>query len=243
MSMETEHEHTPQAIAARLGHGPDASYVRDWIYGGIDGAITTFAIVAGVVGANLSAGVVLVLGFANLLADGFSMAASNYSGTKAELDDYKRIRRIEEKHIERNPLGEREEIRQIYAAKGLAGAELEGLVDAITSRRDLWIDTMLTEEYGLSLARRSPVRAALVTFAAFVVCGLVPLLPFAIGLEASAAMASVMTGLVFFVIGAAKSRWSTQHWIVGGLETAAIGLAAAGVAYLVGHLLGGVLTP
>ncbi len=233
--MQMDHEHTPQAIAERLAKGPDASYLRDWIYGGIDGAVTTFAIVAGVVGANLSSGVVLVLGLANLLADGFSMAASNYSGTKAEMDDYQRIRRIEEKHIDNNPAGEREEIRQIYAAKGLGGDELEGLVHAITSERSLWIDTMLTEEYGLSLAQRSPVKAALVTFAAFIVCGFVPLLPFVLGMSASAGLATIMTGCVFFLIGAVKSRWSTQHWIIGGVETATIGLTAAAVAYLVGY--------
>ena len=77
MQYALEHSHTEQAIRARLARGPRSNYLRDWIYGGIDGAVTTFAIVAGVAGADLSAAVVLVLGFANLLADGFAMAASN----------------------------------------------------------------------------------------------------------------------------------------------------------------------
>ncbi|MGV1015589.1 MAG: VIT1/CCC1 transporter family protein, partial [Methyloceanibacter sp.] len=71
-----EHGHHPREIAKRLKTGPKASYLRDWVYGGIDGTVTTFAIMAGVVGASLSAGVVLILGVANLLADGFSMAAA-----------------------------------------------------------------------------------------------------------------------------------------------------------------------
>lgn len=79
-----EHSHLPHDIAERLEKGPSINYLRDWIYGGIDGVITTFAIIAGVVGAELSFGIVIVLGAANILADGFSMAASNYSGTKAE---------------------------------------------------------------------------------------------------------------------------------------------------------------
>ena len=91
-----EHEHTPRAIAERLAKGPKVNYLRDWVYGGIDGTVTTFAVVAGVVGANLSSSVVIILGLANLLADGFSMAAANYSGTKAEIDDYQRIRLMEE---------------------------------------------------------------------------------------------------------------------------------------------------
>ncbi len=99
--------------------------MRDWIYGAIDGGVTTFAIVAGVVGANLPSAAVLLLGFANLVADGFAMAASNYSGTKVERDEYKRVLDIEQKHIALEPEGEREEIRQIFAAKGFAGDDLE----------------------------------------------------------------------------------------------------------------------
>src|SRR5688500_20164740 len=80
-----EHEHSPEAIRRRLESGPTHNYLRDWIYGGIDGAVTTLAVVTGVAGAQLSPWIILVLGFANLLADGFSMAASNYLGTKAEI--------------------------------------------------------------------------------------------------------------------------------------------------------------
>jgi hypothetical protein len=116
-----EHSHTREAIHHRLGQGPHISYLRDWIYGGIDGTVTTFAIVAGVVGANLSASVLLILGFANLLADGFAMAASNYTSTKSEHDNYDRVLGIERKHIALVPDGEREEIRQIFEAKGFTG--------------------------------------------------------------------------------------------------------------------------
>jgi vacuolar iron transporter family protein len=106
-----EHSHTRKAIHDRLGQGPHVSYLRDWIYGGLDGTVTTFAIVAGVVGANLSASVLLILGFANLLADGFAMAASNYTSTKSEHEDYDRVLGIERRHIALVPDGEREEIR------------------------------------------------------------------------------------------------------------------------------------
>ena len=99
MEVETdlEHDHSPHAIARRLQRGPDASYLRDWVYGGIDGAVTTFAIVAGALGADLAARFVIIMGIANLVADGFSMAAANYSGTRAENDDFERIRAMEER--------------------------------------------------------------------------------------------------------------------------------------------------
>jgi VIT1/CCC1 family predicted Fe2+/Mn2+ transporter len=235
--MEIDHEHTPQAIALRVARGPRVNYLRDWVYGGIDGAVTTFAIVAGVIGANLSVKIVLILGAANLLADGFSMAAANYSGTKSEIDDYARIRRIEERHLANDPQGEREEVRQIFQAKGIEGEMLERVVEVVTHREDLWIDTMLAEEYGMSSVLRSSSKAALATFAAFIGCGFVPLVPFAIGLPASATIATAMTALTFFVIGSAKSRWSTQHWAVSGLETTVIGLAAAGLAFAIGWVL------
>jgi hypothetical protein len=156
MQYALEHSHTEQAIKARLARGPRSNYLRDWIYGGIDGAVTTFAIVAGVTGADLSARVVLLLGFANLLADGFAMAASNYIGTKAERDDYDRVLGIEQKHIALVPEGEREEIRQIFEAKGFSGDDLERIVAVITADRMLWAKTMAVEEYGLSPTPRSP---------------------------------------------------------------------------------------
>jgi hypothetical protein len=83
-----EHGHNPHDVAKRLKQGPHVSYLRDWIYGGIDGTVTTFAVVAGVVGADLSTKVLLILGAANLFADGFSMAAANFTGTKAEMEEY-----------------------------------------------------------------------------------------------------------------------------------------------------------
>ncbi len=132
-NVKLEHEHSPEAIRRRLTKGAKHNYLRDFVYGGIDGAVTTFAVVAGTMGASLSARIVLILGAANLIADGFSMAASNYLGTRAESDDYERLELIEKRHIEIAPEGEREEVRQIYAEKGFAGAELERVVELITS--------------------------------------------------------------------------------------------------------------
>ena len=154
-------DHSREAIQARLARDASGNYLRDWIYGGIDGTITTFAIVAGVVGANLPGTVVLVLGLANLMADGFAMGAGNYCGTKAELDDYRRLLAVERKHIALEPSGEREEIRQIFEPQGLSGAELERIVEVIAADEDLWAKTMTVEEYGLSPAVRVPMLAAL----------------------------------------------------------------------------------
>lgn len=232
-----EHEHTTEAIDARLSAGPRHNYLRDWIYGGIDGAVTTFAVVTGVVGAGLSPIVIVILGFANLLADGFSMAASNFLGTKSEHDDLRRIEAIERRHIEVAPEGEREEVRQIFARKGFTGADLDRVVELITSDKDRWIQTMLTDEYGLPHSARSPWLAAASTFSAFVVCGLVPLLPFLLKLDSAIRFSVIATAAVFFLIGSVKSRWSTTIWWRSGLSTLVVGSVAAALAYGVGVAL------
>ena len=235
-----DHEHSPEAIRERLESGTEASYLRDWIYGGIDGAVTTFAIVCGVVGANFSTSVILVLGAANIVADGFSMAASNYTGSKAENDEFDRIRAHEEMQVERDPAGEVREIREIYRSKGFEGEDLDRAVNIITADKKLWVNTMLTEEYGLPMSDRSPLKAALGTFLAFMLCGMVPLLPFFPGdgilSRTGATWISVaLTAAVFFGIGSLKSRWSLTGWLRSGLETLAIGLGAALIAFGIGY--------
>jgi vacuolar iron transporter family protein len=236
-----EHGHQPREIAQRLDEGPKASYLRDWVYGGIDGTVTTFAIMAGVVGASLDARVVLILGACNILADGLSMAAANYSSTKTEIDEYEHVRRMEERHVELAPEGEREEVRQIFQAKGFHGKALLSAVEVITERRERWIDTMMTEEHGLPPVTRSPVRSAMFTFLAFLICGSVPLIPYALHFPNPLLGSTIMTGLTFFAIGSLRSRWSPTPWWRAGTETFAIGMIAALVAYLVGDVLQGLV--
>jgi vacuolar iron transporter family protein len=232
VDVQLEHSHTREAIRARLARDPRISYLRDWIYGGIDGVVTTFAVVAGVVGADLSSRIVLVLGLANLVADGFAMAAGNYTGTQAERDDYDRLLAVERKHIAIVPDGEREEIRQIFGSKGFSGDELERIVSVITADDSRWAKTMVVEEYGLAPTPKSPILAALSTFAAFLLCGLVPLVSY---LGAGGLVPCVAaTGMVFFVIGAIKSRWSLTGWWRSGFGTFFIGMSAAALAFGVG---------
>ena len=229
-----EHEHSPDAIRRRLEDGPTHNYLRDWIYGGIDGAVTTLAVVTGVAGAQLSNWIILALGFANLFADGFSMAASNYLGTRAEHDDWRRLEEIEKRHIELAPEGEREEVRQIFERKGFRGKDLQRIVELTTADRERWVRTMLVDEYGLPHAVRSPWTAAVCTFTAFVVCGLAPLVPYIFGSQHSLVISVTLTGAVFVFIGSIKSKWSTDSWWHSGLTTFLVGAIAAFLAYLAG---------
>lgn len=234
-------EHTARAVAERLTAANRHSYVGDFVLGAIDGVVTTFAVVAGVAGAEFSPTVAVVLGIANLLADGFSMAASNYVSTKSEREIVERVRRAEKEHIKAVPEGEREEIRQIFAAKGFEGELLENIVSVITSDERRWIDTMVTEEYGLQLEMPSPARAGLSTFSAFVLAGFLPLVPYVLPLDLDTttrfAISAAITAAAFFGIGAAKGHVVHRSKLLSGLESLAIGGAAAILAYGAGVLL------
>jgi VIT1/CCC1 family predicted Fe2+/Mn2+ transporter len=204
--------------------------------------VTTFAVVAGVAGADLGRKEAIILGMANLLADGFSMAVGNYLSTKADQQVVERVRAIEEKHIDEHPEGEREEIRQIFAAKGFEGEVLERVVDTITHNRKQWIDTMLTDGFGLRLDSPRPVRAAMSTFIAFVLAGAVPLLPFIFsGLlphDQIFSISTTVTMITFFSIGVMKGHVVHRSKFFSGLETLVIGALAAALAYGVGAWLG-----
>lgn len=232
----TEHGHSQEEVEARISAPPGRGYLRDLVYGGIDGSVTTFAIVAGVAGAGLSPVIIVALGIANVLADGFSMAAGNFSGTKAELDDIKRLRNIELRHLRDNPEGERREIREILRQKGLEGTVLEAATDAIAANEEASVQLMLEGEYGLAGVDPHPMRAAIATFLAFLVAGMIPLLPFVLGLDGAFRLSAIATAVVFFSIGALKSRWALTPWWRSGFETLLIGGAAASIAYGVGSL-------
>lgn len=235
--------HSPAAIRERLEAGVSHSYLKDFVYGAIDGAVTTFAVVSGVAGAGLPSSVIIILGLANLIADGFSMAVSNFLGTRAEEQLRQRIRRREEQHIRDIPEGEQEEIRQIFAAKGFSGEDLERAVQIITADRKQWVDTMLQEEFGLPLTGPSPWRAAIATFMAFLLVGSLSLVVFLYEWIAHTtvpnafAVSAAMTGAAFFAVGAMKGTFVEQKWFVSGLETLCVGATASALAYGVGALL------
>ncbi|WP_455285136.1 VIT1/CCC1 transporter family protein [[Eubacterium] cellulosolvens] len=220
-------------------------YIGDLVFGALDGIITTFAVVAGVAGASLSSSIVLILGFANLFADGSSMALGNYLSTKSEQEYGQRERKREEWEIDQIPEGEREEIRQIYRKKGFQGKDLERVTEIITSSKRTWVDTMMMEELNIMLEEKSPRMSGLATFAAFVTVGFVPLLAYVAALLSPALkpmtflIAVVMTLVAIFIVGSARSYVTGKPWWRAGIEMTSVGGAAALVAYLVGRVLGG----
>ncbi|OGH99234.1 MAG: hypothetical protein A2104_00405 [Candidatus Melainabacteria bacterium GWF2_32_7] len=237
-------QHTKQAIKERLTLSKGHSYLGDSILGAMDGTVTTFAIVSGATGAGFRPEIAIILGLANLFADGFSMAASNFLKTKSDKGVIEKARRTEEQHIKQMPEGEREEVRQIFRKKGFEGETLEEIVSVITQDRQRWVNTMLTEELGLTLETPKPVSAALFTFLSFCIVGFIPLLPFLTMTYIEGynvfLVSSLLTALSFFTIGITKGAILKQNKFQSGLETLFIGIGAASLAYIIGLLTKGI---
>lgn len=221
-------------------------HFEDFVYGAFDGAVTTFAVVTGATGALLSPLVVIVLGFANLLADGFSMAVGNYQSTKARIEFIQKERKKEEWEIDHAAESEKQEIRDIYAKKGFSDELLDEIVRVITARKKVWVDTMMREELGLVEDSKKPLDAASSTMMGFVSIGVIPVIPFVILYFANGPAYSmysfeysvVFTSIAFFIIGIIKGRVVKRSLLRSGLVTLLVGSMAAAVSYLVGATLG-----
>lgn len=241
--------HSPEAIAGAMEQhgGTSHQYIGDMVYGGLDGIVTTFAVVSGVAGAGLGSGIILILGLANLLADGLSMAAGAYLSLKSEREYYDRERQREAWEVEHFPDGERAEMLALYKANGYSEEEAETLVGIQSQRQEQWVDVMMVEELGLLPDDRKPVMSAVATFGAFLMAGSVPLVTYLVGLFVSIdpdlafTLSIVLSALALFGLGAAKVLVTERSWFRSGLEMLVVGGVAAGVAYLVGYLLQGLV--
>ena len=227
-------------IRKRLSQGPKRQNISDAVLGGIDGCITTFSVVSGSVGAGFPSSVAVILGFANLFADGFSMAISNYESSKAEQEFFESIKKSEERHIDEIPEGEREEVRQIFKAKGFNEELLEKIVDTITADKRIWLEVMLAEEHGLSKTTPKPLVSAGVTFIAFISVGAIPLMPYiasSMKMSHQFIISAFLAGTMFFLIGMLKSLALEKPVFLSGLRTLLTGGAAATLAYFTAYFL------
>ncbi|GMQ27168.1 VIT1/CCC1 transporter family protein [Algoriphagus sp. oki45] len=232
-----EKQHLPNTNFGKL-----QEYLREFVYGGIDGAVTTFAVVAGGYGANLDPGILIILGFANLLADGFSMSVGAYLSAKSERDNFDKHEKIEYWEIENLPEIEREEVAEIYREKGFKGELLDKIVDHICADKDLWVAEMMKDELGMMKETKSPFKIGLATLISFILVGFIPLMVylwnFFFPMEINTFFwTSVLTGLAFLIVGWLKGIVNQTSTLRSILETVALGLLAAVVAYYVGDVL------
>ncbi len=218
-------------------------YIGEFVYGGIDGSVTTFAVVAGSAGANLDSSIIIILGFANLIADGFAMSVGSYLSNKSEKENFDKHKRIEYWEVDNLPEKEREEIREIYEAKGFEGELLEQVVDVITADKDRWVDVMMKEELNMIESEKSPFAMGAMTFISFVIVGLIPLIAYIWDYTSETAASNLfgisilLTSLAFIGIGWLKSYVAETSRIRSIVETLFLGAAAAVLSYFVGSFL------
>ncbi len=222
-------------------------YIKSIVYGGLDGTITTFAVVAGVSGASLSTGVLLILGFANLIADGFSMAVGDYLSTKAEKEYHDAERTYESWEFDSKPEQEKNELIEFYTKKGITKKDAQKITAILLQKKKAVVDVMMIEEHGILETEIPPLSAALVTFCSFVTFGFVPLIAFIIApLSLAIAqhqflIASAITAATLFGLGALKISTTNRHWFWSGLEMMVVGGIAASAAYGIGYILSGLV--
>jgi len=241
--LENVHSHDELVAHRKSFFGKYEQHVPEFVYGGIDGAVTTFAVVAASAGAELGAGVVLILGISNMLADGLSMSVGSFLSTKSDLEHYDHIQAEEYEETEVFPEEETEEIRKIYRDKGFEGEILEDIVAHIVADKDLWVAEMMVGEHDLIREDKNPSANALMTFVSFCILGFIPISPYVYAfvtktdLPNAFTIACISTAIAFAIIGYLKGAVNHTNKTRAVIETLVLGGIAAGVAYGVGDWL------
>jgi VIT1/CCC1 family predicted Fe2+/Mn2+ transporter len=234
------HVPVPKHIEHHLSEG---KYLKSIVYGGLDGIITTFAVVAGVAGASLNAAVVLILGFANLIGDGISMAVGDYLSTRAEQAYYKDERKKEEWEMDNIPKEEEKEVREIFSKKGFSKKDASSLTIIYKKNKKAMVDLMMVEELGLFDSKQSAIKNGIATFTSFVIFGFIPLLAYVLSVsfgffsKNTFFIATVLTAITLFSLGALKTRITNQNWLKSGSEMLLVGGIAALAAYGIGYFV------
>lgn len=222
-------------------------YLAEFVYGGIDGCITTFAVVAGAIGASMGTDVILILGCANLVADGFAMSVGAYLSAQSEKKMYNKSLRAEYTSIQLEPHNEREEVREIYRKKGFDGELLEQVVDVICADEHIWVDEMMKNELELNEEKKSSFMIGLATFLSFNLIGFIPISLYVINLFIPLSInlflwTSVFTLIGFIIVGVLKAQVTKENPTRGIIETVGLGAIAASLAYGLGYFLDGFIS-
>ncbi len=212
--------------------------LRDVILGGQDGLVNMLGIALGVVAAGGSTHVLVVTGIAAAITESISMGAVAYTSFGSDRDFYLAEKAREQNEISSRPEEEREEIREIYAAKGFKGQLLEDVVSTITSNRETWVSTMMNEELHLQpVEQQSLVRSAVIVTVATLIGHFIPIIPFMVVARTPAiVLAIALSAVTLFGVGVYSAKTLVGDWRKSGLQMVAIGLGAAAVGFLIGRL-------
>src|SRR5882762_3499458 len=212
--------------------------LRDVILGGQDGLVNMLGIALGVIAAGGSTHVLIITGLAAAITESISMGAVAYTSFGSDRDFYLAERAREQKEIEAQPDDEREEIREIYEAKGFKGQLLEDVVSTITSNRETWVSTMMNEELHLQpVAQQSLVQSAVIVTVATLIGHFIPIVPFMVVARTPAIIVAIaLSAVTLFAVGVYSAKTLVGDWRKSGLQMVVIGLGAAALGFLIGRL-------
>jgi len=228
---------------------PPGALTKSLVYAGVDGILTTLAIVTGAYGGNLSAAYVLVLGISNGIADALNMGLGDTISGLAEANHLQKERATFIEEVKLHPAIEQDELKSIYEHKGMTSKmDRDAVVDMLFTNQNLFVDILMMEELGMqtsSLTTCSAARDGFVTFIAFLAFGFVPLAPYCsfpfifsgtVGDWHMFWASCASTAFALFVLGAMKSVFSNKSPLRTGAEMLAQGIVIGIVAYGVGAL-------
>mmetsp|Transcript_24769 Transcript_24769/g.41895 ORF Transcript_24769/g.41895 Transcript_24769/m.41895 type:complete len:292 (+) Transcript_24769:47-922(+) len=243
ISRQIHDSRNPDTMAEEC-HQEGGGYLKAIVFGGLDGILTIFAIVAGAYGGGLSWEVILILGLSNVFADAIAMGAGEYLSSKAHRDYVLTEKRREQWEYKNYKEGEIQEMIVLFNQRGMGLSDSEIVVKKMAEYEDFFIDLMVTEELGLTLPdedEASLLKDAFAMFVSFLLFGTFPLVPFFLGpfdivsLDHLIIAAFLCTAISLFCLGAFKSTFSSStHWLSSGLESLCLGSVCAAIAYTIG---------
>lgn len=226
------------------GRSPFSSYLREIVYGGSDGIVTTFAVVAGFAGASrgeivssLPVLTVLLFGLANLFADASSMALGNFMSTRADQDLYRKNKNKEHFEIKNNTRMEWLETVHILKEKGYIDEDARAMANLYQKNDKYWLDFMMSQELEMNNAEKeNPVITSFATATAFITFGLVPLIPYIFFRDNPALfpISIAFTLGALFLLGTLRLQVTRVHPLRSIGEIVLLGGTSAVIAYAVG---------
>lgn len=225
-------------------HHADISggWLRAAVFGAMDGLVTNIALIAGVGGAGVSSEHLLLTGVAGLVAGACSMALGEYTSVRTSNEQVAAELAKERLELDRNPAGERMELIALLRQRGISRPTAVQIADEVSDDPELALRLHAQEELGVVPgALPSPYVAAGSSFVCFAAGALIPILPFLFGVT-HVGVGLAVGGVGLFAVGAAASAVTAGRWWLAGLRQLVLGAAAAGVTYVVGVLLGGLVS-
>jgi vacuolar iron transporter family protein len=233
----------PMAPSDQVMHEHGAvtgGWLRPAVFGAMDGLVSNFALIAGVVGGTSGghSSAVVLAGLAGLAAGAFSMAAGEYTSVASQAEYTRAEIEVERREISLRPAAEEAELAQMYVDRGISPELAAAMAAQIHLDPELAVEVHTREELGVDPDNLpSPMVAAGSSFVSFAVGALLPVLPYLLGAD-TILPALVVSLLALFGCGALVSRVTTRSWWYGGLRQLLLGGIAAGLTFLIGDLVG-----